>query len=230
MALLSIGAVAPNFSGTDQDGNTLSLDSLKGNKVVLYFYPKDDTPGCTKEACDLRDNYNALLKAGYKVVGVSVDDAASHKKFIQKYNLPFPLLADTDRKIVEQYGVWGEKSMYGKKYMGTHRVTYIIDGDGKIQDVIDKVVVDAHAQQIMGGGSAAAVAKPVAKKAAAKKAPAKKVAAKAKPAAKKASNKAGKKAPAKAAAKPAKKAVKKATAKPAKKTKPAAKKKAVKRK
>lgn len=149
MSLLSPGTPAPAFSGVDQNGKPISLDSLKGKKVVLYFYPKDDTPGCTKEACNLRDNYDALLKAGYQVIGVSVDDEKSHKKFATKYNLPFPLLPDTDHQIVEAYGVWGEKSMYGKKYMGTNRVTYVIDENGIIAEAIDKVKVDDHTAQIL---------------------------------------------------------------------------------
>ena len=147
MTTLQAGDKAPVFTGVDQNAKKISLSDFKNSTLVLYFYPKDDTPGCTKEACNLRDNYNLLLKKGYKIVGVSIDDEKSHQKFINKYDLPFPLVADTDKKIVEAYGVWGEKSMYGKKYMGTHRVTFIIDGKGKILHVITKVdTADASAQ------------------------------------------------------------------------------------
>jgi len=127
----------------------LGLSDYAGSKLVLYFYPKDDTPGCTKEACNLRDHYQQLLAQGYRVLGVSVDDEASHQKFIAKYSLPFPLLADTDQKIVNAYGVWGEKNMYGKKFMGVTRATFIIDGAGIIQEVIKKVNTEAHAEQIL---------------------------------------------------------------------------------
>jgi len=153
MALLQPGQSAPSFSFTTPEGQTISLESFRGHKLVLYFYPKDDTPGCTKEACSLRDNYQALLAAGYKVLGVSVDDEKSHQKFITKYELPFPLLPDTDHKVVEAYGVWGEKSMYGKKYMGTLRVTYVIDEEGKILHTIDKVDTGKHADQILKLGA-----------------------------------------------------------------------------
>jgi peroxiredoxin Q/BCP len=148
--LLAPGTIAPQFSAIDQDGNKHSLSDYKGKKVALYFYPKDDTPGCTKQACSLRDNYSELLSKGVQIFGVSVDDENSHKKFVQKFDLPFPLLADTEKEIVTAYGVWGEKSMYGKKYMGTHRVTYLINEEGIIASVIDKVKVDEHAGQILG--------------------------------------------------------------------------------
>jgi len=148
--LLTPGTIAPQFSAIDQDGNKHSLSDYKGKKVALYFYPKDDTPGCTKQACSLRDNYSELLSKGVQIFGVSVDDENSHKKFVQKFDLPFPLLADTEKEIVTAYGVWGEKSMYGKKYMGTHRVTYLINEEGIIASVIDKVKVDEHAGQILG--------------------------------------------------------------------------------
>jgi peroxiredoxin Q/BCP len=147
---LKAGDKAPNFSGTDQNGNAISLADFAGKKLVLYFYPKDDTPGCTKEACNLRDNYDVLLKQGYQVLGVSVDDAASHRKFIEKYNLPFPLLADTDQQVVTAYGVWGEKNMYGKKFMGISRTTFVIDEQGVIAEVIKKVNTEDHATQILG--------------------------------------------------------------------------------
>lgn len=118
---------------------------------MLYFYPKDDTPGCTKEACNLRDNYTMLQQAGYAVLGVSADDVDSHRRFAQKYNLPFPLLADPEKKIIQAYGAWGVKKMYGKTYEGTQRITYIIDEAGRIERVITKVKTDSHTEQIMGG-------------------------------------------------------------------------------
>ncbi len=122
--MIAAGEKAPDFRGIDQNGNQISLSSLKGKKVVLYFYPKDDTPGCTAQACNLRDNYDVLLKKGFQVVGVSVDSVESHKKFETKFGLPFPLIADTDRKIVSQYGVWGEKKFMGRTFDGTHRTTF----------------------------------------------------------------------------------------------------------
>jgi len=149
MALLSVGDKAPAFSTTDQDGKPVKLSDYKGKKVVLYFYPKDDTPGCTKEACNFRDAWPKLRKKKVEVLGVSVDDAKSHRKFIDKFSLPFTLLADTDRKIVNDYGVWGEKSMYGRKYMGTNRVTYLIDEKGKIAAVWPKVKVDDHVDEVL---------------------------------------------------------------------------------
>lgn len=149
MELLAAGTKAPAFTAKDQDGNTVNLSDFAGKKVVLYFYPKDDTPGCTKQACNLRDNVEPLKAKGFQVLGVSVDDEKSHRKFIQKFDLNFPLLADTDQDIVTKYHVWGEKSMYGRTYLGTHRVTYIIDEKGNIEHVIDKVKVDDHAGQIL---------------------------------------------------------------------------------
>ena len=140
---------APEFTGIDQNGKPISLKDFLGKKVVLYFYPKDNTPGCTAQACDLRDNYQLLLKKGYQVIGVSSDSAASHQKFITKFGLPFPLIADEDKSIHEKYGVWVEKSMYGRKYMGTARTTFIIDEDGKIEDIIEKVKTSAHTKQII---------------------------------------------------------------------------------
>ncbi|MES2807762.1 MAG: thioredoxin-dependent thiol peroxidase [Bacteroidota bacterium] len=149
MATLKAGDKAPDFSAKDQNGQTISLGDFKGKTVILYFYPKDDTPGCTAEACDFRDNYQSLVGKGFEVIGVSTDDEKSHKKFETKYNLPFPLIADTDQTIVEAYGVWGEKNMYGKKYMGTVRTTFIIDGDGTIKEVISKVDTKAASQQVL---------------------------------------------------------------------------------
>ncbi len=149
MALLSIGDKAPAFQTTDQDGEPVSLGDFKGRPVVLYFYPKDDTPGCTKEACSFRDGWSKFRKRKIAVLGVSVDDAKSHKKFAEKFSLPFPLLADTDRTIVRAYGVWGEKNMYGRKYMGVHRVTYLIDARGKISAVWPKVKPEGHAEEVL---------------------------------------------------------------------------------
>ena len=147
--MLKEGDKAPEFSAKNQDGETVKLNDLKGSRVVLYFYPKDDTPGCTKEACSFRDADDVYEKKGIKVLGVSVDDEASHRKFIDKYKLPFDLVADTDKKIVEKYGVWGEKSMYGRKYMGTHRKTFLIDEKGKIVKIFDKVKVAEHADEVL---------------------------------------------------------------------------------
>jgi peroxiredoxin Q/BCP len=149
MSQLIAGDIAPKFTANDQNGQSVSLADFKGKTVVLYFYPKDDTPGCTAEACDFRDNYQSLLAKGYQVIGVSTDDEKSHKKFVTKHNLPFPLIADVDQKIVEAYGVWGEKNMYGKKFMGTIRKTFIIDADGVIAHVIDKVDTKASSQQVI---------------------------------------------------------------------------------
>lgn len=142
----------PDLLGTDQNGNEVRRSDYPGKKIALYFYPKDSTSGCTAQACNLRDNYQALLDAGYQVIGVSVDSADSHKKFIAKNDLPFPLIADTDHRLVEQFGVWGEKSMYGRKYMGTFRTTFIIDPDGTVERVIGpkEVKTKIHASQILG--------------------------------------------------------------------------------
>ena len=144
-----VGDIAPEFISKDQDGKEIKLSDFKGKKVILYFYPKDDTPGCTAQACNLRDNYDALLSKGYQVLGVSVDDEKSHKKFIKKFNLPFPLLADTDHTIVDAYGVWGQKNMFGKDYMGIIRTTFVIDENGKIEEVIQKVDTSNHTDQIL---------------------------------------------------------------------------------
>ena len=147
--MLKEGDKAPDFNSKDQDGNPVKLSDFKGKKVVLYFYPKDDTPGCTKEACSFRDADDVYNKKGIKVLGVSTDDEKSHQKFISKFQLPFDLLADTDKSIVETYGVWGEKSMYGKKYMGTNRKTFLIDENGKIAKIFDKVNVAEHADEVL---------------------------------------------------------------------------------
>lgn len=149
MSTLKEGDKAPAFSAKDQNGNTVTLNQFKGKKVVLYFYPKDDTPGCTAEACDFRDNYQALQAQGIEVLGVSVDDEKSHQKFITKHNLPFTLLADTDKHIVEAYGVWGEKNMYGKKYMGTNRATFVINEEGNIAQIIKKVDTKNATAQVL---------------------------------------------------------------------------------
>ena len=147
---LEPGDKAPDFTVNDQDGNPVSLSDYKGKKVVLYFYPRDNTPGCTAEACNLRDNYTNLQKEGYEILGVSTDDEKSHVKFIEKQQLPFKLLADTEKEIHEKYGTWVEKSMYGRKYMGTARKTFLIGEDGKIERVIEKVKTKDHTSQILG--------------------------------------------------------------------------------
>ncbi|MEC5147352.1 thioredoxin-dependent thiol peroxidase [Chitinophaga sp. 212800010-3] len=149
MTHLQEGDKAPVFKGKDQHGKTVSLTDFKGKRVVLYFYPKDMTPGCTAQACNLRDNYNELLKKGYAVVGVSTDSEKSHQKFIEKYDLPFTLLADEDMKIVNQYGVWGEKQMFGRVYDGIHRTTFLIDEHGKIAHIITRPDTANHTQEIL---------------------------------------------------------------------------------
>ena len=149
MTELTAGMKAPDFTANDQNGNTVTLDQFKGQKVILYFYPKDNTPGCTAEACDFRDNYTGLVSKGVVVLGVSVDDEASHKKFVNKFNLPFTLLADTDHNIVNAYGVWVEKNMYGKKYMGIARSTFIIDEKGTIAHIITKVDTKNATAQVL---------------------------------------------------------------------------------
>jgi len=146
---LSIGDKAPNFEVNNQDGETVQLSNFIGKKVVLYFYPKDQTPGCIAEACNLRDNYDALLKAGYIVFGVSKDSEKSHRNFITKQNLPFHLLADTELVVHNLYGTWAEKKLYGRTYMGTLRTTYIIDEKGIIEDIIEKVKTKDHTAQIL---------------------------------------------------------------------------------
>jgi peroxiredoxin Q/BCP len=149
MALLQEGAKAPAFKGINEKGESIKLSDYKGKKLVLYFYPKDSTPGCTAEACDLRDNYHRFKAEGYEILGVSPDSPKSHVKFIEKYELPFSLLADEDHSIAESFGAWGEKSMYGKKYMGILRSTFVIDEKGKIEKVIEKVDTKAHTKQLL---------------------------------------------------------------------------------
>lgn len=150
--MIQPGDKVPDILGTDENGNTVRLSDFKGKKVALYFYPKDMTSGCTAQACNLRDNYTGLLDAGYQVVGVSVDPAASHVRFREKNSLPFPLITDTDHKLVEQFGVWAEKKLYGRTYMGTLRTTFIIDPDGTVERVIGpkEVKTKDHAAQILG--------------------------------------------------------------------------------
>jgi len=149
MGLLKEGDKAPAFKGLNEMGENVKLSDYKGKKLVLYFYPKDSTPGCTAEACDLRDNYNQFQAKGYEILGVSPDGVKSHVKFIEKYELPFHLLADEDHSIADAFGAWGEKSMYGKKYMGILRSTFVIDEKGKIEKVIEKVDTKAHTKQLL---------------------------------------------------------------------------------
>lgn len=146
---LNIGDKAPDFKGKDQNGNTVKLSDYRGKKVILYFYPKDNTSGCTAQACNLRDNHTDLQQQGYEVIGVSTDSEKSHQNFIAKHELPFTLIADTEKEIVQQYGVWQEKSMYGRKYMGTMRYTFVIDEEGNIEDIITNVKTKEHSAQII---------------------------------------------------------------------------------
>ena len=148
---MNVGDKAPEILGINEKGEEIKLSSYAGRKLVLYFYPKDNTSGCTAEACSLRDNYSALRKAGYEVVGVSVDNEKSHQKFIEKHQLPFPLIADTDKSLVEQFGVWAEKSMYGRKYMGTLRTTFIVNEEGVVERIIGpkEIKTKEHASQIL---------------------------------------------------------------------------------
>ncbi len=148
MTKIAEGMPAPLFEGRDQDGNVIKLSNYKGKKIILYFYPKDNTPGCTAEACSLRDNYEELIKKGFVVLGVSPDTEKSHKGFAEKFHLPFPLIADPDRKIMTAYGAYGEKMMYGRKVTGVIRTTFIIDEKGLIEKVIKKVDTKEHAPQI----------------------------------------------------------------------------------
>lgn len=150
---LKAGDKAPAFSGTDQQGKKISLSDLKGKKIVLFFYPEDDTPTCTIQACNLRDNFALLQKQGYTVIGVSPNDEKSHEKFAQKFSLPFPLLADTNHKIIEKYGVWGEKNLYGRNYMGLHRTTFVIDEKGTISKIFLRPKNKAHAEEILAAAS-----------------------------------------------------------------------------
>lgn len=152
---MNIGDKAPELLGTDQDGKEIKLSDYKGKKIVLYFYPKDSTPGCTSQACSLRDNYELMQKRGYAVIGVSVQDEKSHKKFIEKYNLPFPLIADVDKTLNETFGVYGEKKMCGRTYMDTYRTTFIINEEGVIEEIFTpkQIKVKEHAEQILKLGA-----------------------------------------------------------------------------
>jgi peroxiredoxin Q/BCP len=146
---LKIGDKAPDFTGLDQDGNPTQLTDFKGSKLILYFYPKDNTPGCNAEACNLRDNYQMWLDKGYKVLGVSPDKQASHQKFIAKFDLPFPLIADTEKEIIKTYGAWGPKKLYGREYEGLLRTTFVISEDGIIEQIFTKVKTKDHTNQIL---------------------------------------------------------------------------------
>jgi peroxiredoxin Q/BCP len=146
---LKIGDKAPDFKGVDENGNTISLKDYKGHKVILYFYPKDMTPGCTAQACDLTENYYILLKHNYKILGVSADSKERHLKFKKKYNIPYPLISDEDHTLLNSYGVWGAKKFMGRVYDGIHRKTFLIDEDGFIERIIDKVKTKEHSKQIL---------------------------------------------------------------------------------
>lgn len=149
MTHLKIGDKVPYFSGNDQDGNRISLDDFRGKKLILFFYPKDDSPGCTKEACTLRDYFSIFQKNGYYLLGVSPDSEKKHKKFIDKYEFQFPLLADPDKKVINDFGLWGPKMFMGKEVIGVHRYTFVIDEQGTITHIFDKVKTSEHAQQII---------------------------------------------------------------------------------
>jgi len=149
MAKLQAGEKAPSFSGTDQNGNTIALKDFKGKKVILYFYPKDDTPGCTAQACNLRDNYQSLIAEGYQVIGVSKDSVKSHKKFETKYDLPFPLIADEDHIISDAYGIWGERKFMGRTFLGVHRTTFLINEKGNIHKIIEKPDTKNHTEEVL---------------------------------------------------------------------------------
>lgn len=149
MTKLKEGMKAPVFTGINEKGETVSLKDYKGKKLVLYFYPKDNTPTCTEEACDLRDNYKRFLKEGYSILGVSTDSVRRHQNFIKKFKLPFSLISDEDHAICDQYGVWGEKTLFGRKYMGIIRTTFVIGETGKIERIIEKVEAKRHSEQIL---------------------------------------------------------------------------------
>ena len=146
---VEVGQMAPDFEAKIETGESIKFSDFKGKKIILYFYPKDNTPGCTAQACNLRDNYEALQKAGYVVLGISSDSEKSHQKFIDKQELPFSLIADEDKRVHELFGTWVEKSMYGRKYMGTARTTFVIDEEGKIEEIIEKVKTKDHTAQIL---------------------------------------------------------------------------------
>ncbi len=150
MSNLKPGDKAPDFNGNDQQGKLISLNNFKGKKLVLYFYPKDDTPGCTAEACNLRDNYSTLIKKGYAIIGISADNEKSHQKFVEKFKLPFSLIADTDKQIIKAYGVWGPKKFMGREFDGILRTTFVIDENGVIEKIFSKVDTKNHTSQIIG--------------------------------------------------------------------------------
>jgi thioredoxin-dependent peroxiredoxin len=147
--MIKEGDAAPDFEARDAEGNSVKLSELRGQKVVVYFYPKDDTPGCTKEACSFRDSFAEFGRRGIKLLGVSTDDEKSHRKFAEKYSLPFTLLADTDHAVADAFGVYGEKEFAGRKYLGVSRATFLIDEEGRIARVFDKVKVDEHADEVL---------------------------------------------------------------------------------
>jgi thioredoxin-dependent peroxiredoxin len=149
MINLKVGDLAPDINSVDQDGNVIRLADFKGSKVVLFFYPKADTPGCTTEACNLRDNYSVLLDKGFKIIGVSADNFKKQKKFMMKYHLPFPLIPDTDKKVILDYGVWGPKKFLGREYEGIIRTTFVISEEGRIEKIFEKVITDDHTEQIL---------------------------------------------------------------------------------
>lgn len=148
MPELKEGDLAPSIKAVDQNGELITLDDYRGKKIVLYFYPKDNTPGCTAEACDLRDNYSQFIERGFEVIGVSADSEKSHQKFIAKYDLPFRLISDVDKKVLQDYGAWGQKKLYGKSYLGVLRKTFIIDENGYVEKIIEKVKTKEHSTQI----------------------------------------------------------------------------------
>lgn len=149
MTKLKEGEKAPKFIGIDQNGKSISLSDFSGKPLILFFYPKDMTPGCTAEACNLRDNYSELKKQGFEILGISPDSISRHQKFIEKYELPFPLIADEEKKILQDYDVWGEKKMYGRSYMGVYRTTFVIDEEGNIKKIFSKVKTNDHTAQIL---------------------------------------------------------------------------------
>jgi len=149
MTNLKVGDITPDINSVDQNGNPLKLNDFSGSKIILFFYPKANTPGCTAEACNLRDNYVELLNKGFKIIGVSADDEKKQTGFIKKYSLPFPLIPDTDKKVINDYGVWGPKKIMGKEYDGIHRTTFVISEDGKIEQIFNKVKTKAHTEQIL---------------------------------------------------------------------------------
>ncbi|MDY0286597.1 MAG: thioredoxin-dependent thiol peroxidase [Bacteroidales bacterium] len=149
MNRLQAGDMVPDFTATDQHGKTITLSDFSGEKLIIYFYPKDNTPGCTAEACNLRDNYALLQKNGFKIIGISADSEKSHRSFSEKFSLPFPLIADTDKELITRFGVWGSKKFMGREYEGIHRITFITDENGVIRHVIDNVKTKDHTAQIL---------------------------------------------------------------------------------